>query len=131
MKSVQRSLSTSRESAGFGGTPGICADDACARALQRLQAKQDIVAQLVAGRVSLLEAATRFRAASQPVVEGPSYAVFAQAEQDSDERVCRTLIGWAYLALCEYPERAEAVSNRLETDLQEILDRQGSVCLPG
>jgi hypothetical protein len=110
---------------------GICADDACARALQRLQAKQEIVAQLVAGRVSLVEAASRFRAASQPVTEGSSYAVFARQGQDSDERVCRTLIGWAYLALCEYPERAEAVSNRLETDLQEILDRQGYVCLPG
>jgi hypothetical protein len=99
--------------------------------LQRLQVKQEIVAQLVAGRVSLLEAASRFRAASQPIAESAGLAVAARSGQESDERVCRTLIGWAYLALCEYPERAEVVSNRLETDLQEILDRYGCVCLPG
>jgi hypothetical protein len=99
--------------------------------LQRLQVKQDIVAQLVAGRVSLLEAAARFRAASQPLSDGASLAALARSGQDADERICRTLIGWAYLSLCEYPERAEAVSNRLETDLQDILDRHGSVCLPG
>jgi hypothetical protein len=121
MKSVQRNLSTSQELAGSRGTPGIRTDDAYARALQRVQTKQEIVAQLIAGRFSLLEAASRFRAASQPAAEG----------QDGDEHLCRTLIGWAYLALCEYPERAEAVSDRLETDLQEILDRQGFVCLPG
>jgi hypothetical protein len=131
MKSAQRNVSTLPAGAGPRGASGVGADDTCGRALQRVQAKQDIVAQLVAGRINLLDAATRFRAASQPVAEWHGGAFRARPEENADEHVCRTLIGWAYLALCEYPERAEAVSNRLETDLQALLDRHGCICLPG
>jgi hypothetical protein len=124
-----KSASTNRSGALQGSDGGR--EEACERALHRLQIKQDIVAQLVAGRVSLLEAAARFRAASQPFSDGASLGSAIRPVQESAEHICRTLIGWAYLALSEYPERAEAVTNRLETDLQEVLDRQGSISLPG
>lgn len=83
----------------------------------RVAAKQAIVAQLIAGQLSLWEAAARFRQAAS--------AVSADAES-----VCRTLIGWVALALAERPEQADAVTERLECDLQERLERCGCVVLP-
>ena len=78
------------------------------------QTKQQIVDQLIAGRFSLPEAAHRFRAAWAPGSPMPA----------DEAGVCRTLIGWAGLALAERPEQAAVVTRRLETELQERLDRQ-------
>lgn len=72
--------------------------------------KQQAVAALIDGRLSLLEAAGRFRD--------------AQASADG-EALCRAVIGWVHLALNDRPERAEAVSQRLEGELQTYLDRSG------
>lgn len=87
------------------------------RALGRVRAKEEVVAQLVAGRLPLFEAAARFRELSDAAAE-------------SGERVCRTVIGWAHLALRDHPERAERLSNDLEQELQEHLKRFGGVRLP-
>src|SRR5262249_31304307 len=57
--------------------------------------KQEAVAALIAGRLTLLEAAATFRAAGCP-------------RPDADgESACRSVIGWVHLALCDRPERAE------------------------
>jgi hypothetical protein len=89
----------------------------CAQALWRVRAKEEIVAQVIAGRMPLLEAAARFREVS--------------GNPESGERVCRTVIGWAHLALRDHPERAERLSDHLEQELQAHLDRFGAVRLPG
>ena len=87
------------------------------RALERLEVKQQIIADLIAGRLPLLDAAARFRDAhANPAEDG--------------ERLCRVVIGWVYLTLSERPERAEALANRLEQELQVIVSRQGLVRLP-
>src|SRR5438270_10850780 len=88
------------------------------QALQRLQAKQHAVAALIEGRLALVEAAARFGAA------GPA------AHPEDGESLCRSLIGWAHLALRDRPERAEALSEELENQLQAHLARHGAVRLP-
>jgi hypothetical protein len=91
-----------------------------ASALARVATKQRVVEQVIAGRLSLMEAATRFRAAGRGLLP---------AAEDG-ETVCRTVIGWAELALRDRPERASAVAERLEGELRWHLERYGGVDLP-
>ncbi|HJZ60370.1 MAG TPA: hypothetical protein VKE74_35830 [Gemmataceae bacterium] len=79
--------------------------------LNGLDEKQQAVAGVIAGRLTLLEAAARFRAAGGGPVEADG------------EAVCRSVIGWVHLALSERPERAEEVSARLESELQSYIGR--------
>jgi hypothetical protein len=95
-------------------------------ALQRLDAKKEIIAQILDGRLRLLEAASKFRGLSRTTAVG---AAPAGARSDSDEDLCRSLIGWVYLALSERPERAEALSDQLEAELAAHLKQHGSVNL--
>jgi hypothetical protein len=88
-------------------------------ALQRLEAKQQIIQELVHGRVQLLEAATRFQTVSRQSAE-------TWREPVVSEHLCRTLIGWAHLALSDRPEVADAVSERLEAELNDYLQRQAN-----
>ena len=89
-----------------------------------LRQKQWAVAGVIAGRLSLLEAAAWFRAAGAGADPRPVPAVEA-------ESLCRSVIGWVHLALSGRPERAEAVSWRLECELQSHLARFGHGRLPG
>ena len=97
--------------------------------LQSLQAKQQIITELIAGKLELFEAASRFQ-----VVHAVAAACFQSAAISSsrvdNENVCRTVIGWVHLALAHRPEEAERVSSRLEQELEIYIDRFGSVCLP-
>lgn len=94
------------------------------KTLQSIARKQEIVADLVAGRLALLEATARFRQAGGA---GPRAAEWSEP---ADESWCRTLIGWAQLALSDRPERAEAVSASLEQELQLHLTQHGTLSLP-
>jgi hypothetical protein len=94
--------------------------DLAGPALQRVRIKQDIVAQLIGGRLSLFEAARRFQAA-----QGGTWS------EEKSEELCRMVIGWAHLALSDWPERAEAVSAALERQLNSHLSRNGTVRFPG
>lgn len=78
--------------------------------LAELRRKQLAVSAVIDGKLSLLEAAGWFRNECTSV---------------DGEALCRTVIGWVHLALCERPEKAEAVSLRLEGELQVFLDRTG------
>jgi hypothetical protein len=95
-------------------------------ALQRLDAKKEVIGQLIDGRLHLLDAAAQFRQLNRPV---PIGAAQAGTRNDSDEDLCRSLIGWVYLALSERPERAEALSDQLEAELAAHLKQHGSVNL--
>jgi hypothetical protein len=107
------------QGAGGGAVAALepeSAHEAHRQALARLQAKQQAVADLIAGRADLLQAAARFRAAL------PGGAA-------DGEPVCRAVIGWAYLALSDRPERAEALTDALERQLTDVLSRHGEVRL--
>jgi hypothetical protein len=90
-----------------------------ASALARVAAKQRVVEQVIAGRLSLTAAAARFREAAGGLPKA-----------EDGEAVCRAVIGWAELALRDRPERAAAVAERLEGELRWHLDRFGGVTLP-
>src|SRR5437763_1294716 len=87
-------------------------------ALVRLRAKQRAVGQVIAGTLSLVEAATCFGAGEK------------NGTGRDGETLCRTVIGWVHLALSDRPEQAEAVSERLEDELRMVLTRHGRVRLP-
>jgi hypothetical protein len=93
-------------------------------ALQRLDAKKEVIAQIIDGRMRLLEAAQQFRQLNRPVALGP-----AIGRNVADEDLCRSLIGWVYLALSERPERADALSDQLEAELSAHLKLHGTVNL--
>jgi len=95
-------------------------------ALRCIALKQAIVADLISGRLPLLEATARFRQAGGGA---PAARLPARGEPAAEDW-CRTVIGWALLALSDRPERAEAVSEHLEQELQTHLARHGSVRLP-
>jgi hypothetical protein len=94
--------------------------------LAGLTRKQQAVAGVIEGRLSLLEAAAWFRAAGLgAAVPDPRSVPPAEAES-----LCRSVIGWVHLALCDRPERAEAVSGQLECELERYLGRSGPGRLP-
>jgi hypothetical protein len=94
--------------------------------LHGLSQKQQAVAAVIAGRLSLLEAAAWFRAAGLgSAIADPRAVPPAEAES-----LCRSVIGWVHLALCDRPERAETVTVMLEDELECYLDRFGPGRLP-
>jgi hypothetical protein len=98
-------------------------------ALQHVRAKQQIIHRLIDGELGLFEAAARFwQVQKQDSVRGPLPAP-GPNPQDG-EGVCRTVIGWAYLALADRPEQANSLSERLESELTNHLTRFGLVALP-
>jgi hypothetical protein len=92
-------------------------------ALQRLDAKKGIIGQIIDGRLQLVEAAARFRQLNRATAVGTT------PNGESDEDLCRSIIGWVYLALSERPERAEALSEQLEAELAAHLKLHGAVNL--
>jgi hypothetical protein len=94
--------------------------DGYQKALQRLQAKQHIIHELISGKLELLEATARFR----------QHQAEATSGGEEGESLCRVVIGWVHLALSDRPERAEAFSEQLERELQSHLARHGSIQLP-
>src|SRR5258708_1089946 len=93
-------------------------------ALQRLDAKKEIVGQIIDGRLHLVEAAAAIRQLNPFSSTSPG-----RLRNESDEDLCRSLIGWVHLALSERPERAESVSDRLEAELADHLKQHGCVTL--
>src|SRR6476660_2629745 len=85
-------------------------------AAARVDAKRGVVEQVLAGRLPLLAGAARFAALS---LDGPTEAA-------DTEGLCRTIIGWAGLALSDRPERAALVGGRLEAELERYLARAGA-----
>jgi hypothetical protein len=81
--------------------------------LERLQGKQGVIAALIEGRVDLFEATAKFR-------------ILSEDTTCNSEQLCRSVIGWVHLALCDRPERAEAVTGALEQELDLYLSRHAA-----
>jgi hypothetical protein len=98
--------------------------------LRRIEAKEAVVAELVAGRLTLLQAAARFRALKG---DPPGVAELFPPEwgRSEGERLCREVMVWVNGWLAERaPERAAAVAARLEAELRQHRDPSGTVRLP-
>jgi hypothetical protein len=93
-------------------------------------AKSDLAAGVIAGRLTLLEAAAEFQALD---MQNPDFhwRMFRALPGDSDgERYCRMVMRYAENLLLHQPSEAEAVLSRLEEELQTHLRQHGTVCLP-
>jgi hypothetical protein len=97
--------------------------------LQGLQTKQQVIGEVIAGRLGLLEAASRFLAVHHATAACFEFATGIPSVVADNESICRTVIGWVYLTLHNRPEEAERVSNRLERELQSLIERAGTVNL--
>jgi hypothetical protein len=94
-----------------------------------LRKKEQIVQQVCRGQLDLLTAAARFREVTRTAERGGWSELCRPGPQDA-ESVCRTVIAWAGLALADRPERAAAVTARLEAELETNLARLGRVEFP-
>jgi hypothetical protein len=92
------------------------------KALSGVRAKQHIISRLIDGELTLMEAAVRFFQADRASRPG-------RPVPPDGEEVCRTVIGWAHLALADRPEQADTLGERLEADLRNLRRRPGGVVL--
>jgi hypothetical protein len=95
-----------------------------------LQQKQAIINQVIDGHLPLSEAAGRFQVAHQAARVCLERATGVPGHTIDNEAVCRTIIGWVYLALIDRPEQADRVSERLEVELRELLNRNALAKTP-
>jgi hypothetical protein len=80
--------------------------------------KQQIINDLIAGRIELLEATARFHAIHSESASHLARATGVPAAVAGAENMCRTVIGWVHLTLRNRPEEADRLSNRLERELE-------------
>jgi hypothetical protein len=88
-----------------------------------LQQKRAIINEVIDGHLPLWEAAGRFQIAHQAARVCLETATGVPTHSIDGEAVCRTIIGWVCLALSDRPEHADRVSERLEAELRELLNR--------
>src|SRR5258708_35467226 len=88
-----------------------------------LRQKQAIINQVIDGHLPLGEAAGRFQLAHQAARVCLERATGVPGHSIDGETVCRTIIGWVYLALIERPEQADRVSERLESGLPALKNK--------
>jgi hypothetical protein len=96
----------------------------------RARSRLWVAEELIAGRLSLLEAAAALRDVYR---RSPSFVPEAYyrdlRDRSREERYCRDLIAAVGLQLWDHPGQAEEVTRRLEAELEEHL-RRGPLRLP-
>jgi len=95
-----------------------------------LQQKQAIINQVIEGRLTLWDAASRFQAAHQAARVCLETATGVPSHSIDGEAVCRQIIGWVHLVLSDRPEQADRVSERLEGELREHLTKNAVALTP-
>jgi hypothetical protein len=88
-----------------------------------------LASDLVAGRLTLLQAAAGFRAVEQIKEMYVRPVPLDFPGKTEEERLCRQVLAYAEQRLRDEPGQA-AVVERLRQELQERLDRDGAVRLP-
>jgi hypothetical protein len=97
----------------------------------RITAKGEAAWGLIEGRLTLLEAAARFREANEAT--GDRFGAYWRwADRPEGERLCRQVIEWvdAELRTAGAPVGDRVLVGRLEAELAEHLGRYGTVELP-
>jgi hypothetical protein len=98
----------------------------------RIETRARVVAEVSAGRLSLFEAAVRFRALDLQVLEPDVNTIMLRrqfAGESDGERYCRKVIDYIRGAE-ETRGEPTPVARRLEAELTEHLRRHGTVRLP-
>lgn len=97
--------------------------------IEGVQAKKQVIHDLIEGHLTLLEAAARFSDIHCHSTANLEQSLGIFPTQDG-ESICRTVIGWVPLLLNDRPEQADAIVERLEGELTEMLATTGKVSLP-
>jgi hypothetical protein len=93
--------------------------------------RQEVVAELIAGRISLLQAAVRFRRLNQRLPESADAYNHFYPGNSEGERLCRYVIAYVRSTLLdESPDLAPALVERLNAELAQLLEADGAVHLP-
>jgi hypothetical protein len=99
--------------------------------MDRLQAKECVVKEVREGRLTLLEAAVRFRDLNAQGRPNPMPLQEAFTGSTDAERVCRQVISWVYEEVRLTDTRqAEKLRASLEEDLRHLLARQETLSWP-
>jgi hypothetical protein len=97
----------------------------------RTAAKRGVAAEVTAGRLTLLEAAARFRDLNEAPPDSSRYFMNYHAADAYAEHLCREVILYAEAVLVvQSPEEAACVAAYLNAELQDQLDRHGALHLP-
>ena len=110
---------------------GQAAADVCPNLLRRVRDKERLAGEVIEGRLSLAEAAARYRDLdAQP--PPPNWEEFRRVYPGAsdDERHCRQVIANVRLELPFHPDADPALLGRLEAELDDLLGR-GDFHLPG
>jgi hypothetical protein len=99
------------------------------RILQRIAAKEEIVDDLIGGRISLLDAAAQFRALNAGRRDYLAVIRTTYPGRTDDERMCRNVISFVESAVTS-DEDGRYVVYRLNEELNRLL-ANGDVELPG
>jgi hypothetical protein len=98
---------------------------------QRLAIKTAATHQLIAGELTLPEAAAWFRYANEQVGAGRDYFREYHPSFSAEEAACRQVIEWVRAELNHTaPGQAAVVVRRLEAELRGRLECEGKVVLP-
>jgi hypothetical protein len=98
---------------------------------RRIAAKERITDQLLAGRLTLLQAGALFRRLNEGPGGRQAVGLLAWPGESDGEKVCRQVIGWLHSRLQQSsPSQADEARRRLEGELAEHILRHGTVKLP-
>ena len=110
---------------------GLQLDDDLERAMQRHEAKEALVAEVIADRLTLLEAAARFRELNATWPRASHWLQQRYPGVPYELGLCRQIIDQVCIELrqCD-PERGDRVVARLEAELQAHLESEMGLHLP-
>jgi hypothetical protein len=98
---------------------------------RRLAFKEAVVRQLIAGELTLPEAASRFKQLNEQTGARRDYFRECHPSLSAEEAACRQVILWVQVELHQSaPARAEEAVRRLEAELEGRLRCAGKVELP-
>jgi hypothetical protein len=96
----------------------------------RIDAKHEVAADLIADRITLAQATSRFRSLCLEPLNVLECICPYERGATQQERLCRHVIFWVASRLADHPEAEKQLTLRLEGQLQEYLDHYGTVPQP-
>ena len=100
--------------------------------IQRCKAKEDVVRDVIAGELTLLQAAARFRDVNASWPKARAVVQQAYAGLPYEHALCRQVIAYAEAELRHQGSaHKDSVLHGLEAELAGHLRQCGRVCLPG
>lgn len=126
-----RLLGAGRASAGYRLV--LAQSEESAVSVQRSIAKDQVIGRLMAGELSLVEAAAWFRYLNDNPAEHPMDYRYHETGDSDEEKLCRQVIAWVRNRLqaeSASDSQIEVVVGRLERELDARLARDGRVELP-